>query len=402
MYQETTAAKRIKALTKPIRVIKGGQGAGKTIALELLMIGACQHQPLECTIFQAELTKLKKTAMRDFFKIMKSGGMWNDRNWKAGENIYHFNTGGYIEFVGLDKVDLGKGFRRDIVYFNEINRGGLTLDGFVQIAGRSKVAYADLNPDIDFWLDREIIPQDDCETLRLTFEDNEYCPANEKRTILSYLERGFYDTTLSVTELFDKSNIKHPYWANKWRVYGLGLTGLLEGVVFSNCRICHRVPKDAKYICSGMDFGHNDPWTLVDMYQYNGQIIFDLVFYEKGLSLSDAAKLSKQDFKRIIYCDPSRPDTRDELRRYGVNVYSAKTGKDSINLGIELLQEQEHFFITKRSKEMIEEFKRYKWKEDKQGDTMDVPIDAHNHTVDPARYCALSSLKKNSGQYHVI
>jgi len=403
MYKPTQALKKIQGMTKPIRAVRGGQGAGKTISIEMLMMGSAQLAPLKCTIFQSELTKLRKTAMRDFFDIMKKNKMWNERNWRAGENMYHFpNNGGYLEFAGLDKVDVGKGFRRDIIYFNELNRGGITLDTFTQLQSRAKITYADYNPDTSFWFDEEIIPDDDCETLTLTFQDNQFLPETEVKAILRYLDRGFYDTTLLGEELFKPTNIKNSYWANKWRVYGLGLIGRLEGVVFNNWRECHRVPPTAKYLCSGMDFGYtNDPTTIIDMFEYNGNIIFDEVAYQTGLSLSNIAKYSKQEFVRNIYCDPSRPDTRDELRRYGISVNSATGGRDSVNYGIELIQELPVFYVTKRSHNTKKELRNYKWKENKQGDTTNEPMDNFNHSMDAIRYCAVTKLKKGIGKYDV-
>ena len=70
MYQPTTALKKIASLTKPTRVVQGGQGAGKTIGIEMILQNHAFHVPnREITIIQAELSKLKKTALRDFIKI---------------------------------------------------------------------------------------------------------------------------------------------------------------------------------------------------------------------------------------------------------------------------------------------------------------------------------------------
>ena len=50
-----------------------------------------------------------------------------------------------------------------------------------------------------------------------------------------------------------ESNIKSKYWANKWKVYGLGMVGQLDGVVFNNWKICESIPKDAEFISYGLD-----------------------------------------------------------------------------------------------------------------------------------------------------
>jgi len=151
MYRPTTALSKIAQLSKPVRVVQGGQGAGKTIGIEMIIQNHAQHNPnKEITIIQAELSKLKKTAMRDFEKIMRSFGMWERSRWNKTESTYTFPNNSYVEFIGLDNADVGKGFRRDVVYFNELNKGGITLDTFIQFSSRAAVTYADFNPDKKF------------------------------------------------------------------------------------------------------------------------------------------------------------------------------------------------------------------------------------------------------------
>ena len=79
MYQPTTALKKIAKLSKSTRVNQGGQGAGKTIGILMIILNHGMHNPdREITIIQAELSKLKKTAMRDFQKILRSYDMWDE------------------------------------------------------------------------------------------------------------------------------------------------------------------------------------------------------------------------------------------------------------------------------------------------------------------------------------
>ncbi len=60
------------------------------------------------------------------------------------------------------------------------------------------------------------------------------------------------------------------------------MIGNLEGVIFENWNQIDTIPKDAKLVGRGMDFGYtNDPTTMVDVYQWNGEYIFDEVMYAK-------------------------------------------------------------------------------------------------------------------------
>jgi len=68
---------------------------------------------------------MKKTIMRDFLKILKSLDMYKDENWNKTETVYKFSKGWNIEFVGLNKAEVGKGKRSNVEDFNENNRGGI-------------------------------------------------------------------------------------------------------------------------------------------------------------------------------------------------------------------------------------------------------------------------------------
>ena len=51
--------------------------------------------------------------------------------------------------------------------------------------------------------------------------------------------------------------------------------------------------------------------------------------------------------------------------------------------------------VTKRSLNLINEIRNYKWKEDKiTGELLNVPIDKYNHALDAVRYVALNKLSK--------
>ena len=97
MYHPTTALKKISKLNKPTRILQGSQGAGKTIGVLMLFINHCQHnKDKELTVLQGELSKAKKTVLRDFIKIMKANGFFERHRWNKSESIYTFPTGSYM------------------------------------------------------------------------------------------------------------------------------------------------------------------------------------------------------------------------------------------------------------------------------------------------------------------
>ena len=48
--------------------------------------------------------------------------------------------------------------------------------------------------------------------------------------------------------------------------------------------------------------------------------------------------------------------------------------------------------ITKRSYNLINEFRNYVWDKDKDGNYINIPIDAYNHGIDAARYWILGEV----------
>ena len=348
MIAQTTALRKIASLKKRIKVIRGGQGSSKTFSILILLINHAASKPdKEILIISSELTKMRLTVIKDFVKIMKSAGIYNDSKFLAG-TLYRFPNGSFIKFIGLDKSDVGKGLRSDVAYFNEVNK--CDAESYRQVASRAKQVIVDYNPDAPFFIDHDVIGRDDCDFLQLTFEDNEMLDENERNEILNYHRLGYgveYDP--KTKEHIEPIN---SYWANLWQVYGLGNIGSLQGVVFSNWSEIDSIPPDAKRVGYGIDFGYtNDPTTTIIGYEWNGQRIYDEVIYQKGLSNSDHAALIKSNdiSKRDVgYADSADPKSIDELCKNGLIVKPVTKGQDSIMYGIGIMQEKS-FLITKRS-----------------------------------------------------
>ena len=58
--------------------------------------------------------------------------------------------------------------------------------------------------------------------------------------------------------------------------------------------------------------------------------------------------------------------------------------------------------LTKGSSNMIQEFRNYKWKEDRDSRILNIPEDHANHTTDALRYATYSLLSRpNFGKYAI-
>lgn len=372
-------------------VIKGGQGASKTISILELIIQALLNSEKEATVLSSELSKMKRTVIRDYKKICKDWGILsNETDFNKSESKHEFANDSYIDFLGADVTDLGKGFRRDILYINEANK--LSIEAAIQFISRAKLTIIDYNPDSIFWGEEFI---NDKNHLTLTFEDNEELPESEVRAILDYKNKGFKNTDLPFDFLFEETNVKSKYWANKWKVYGLGLVGSLDGIVFDNWEECESIPENAQSICAGLDFGFtNDPTACVDVYKMDNCLYVDELLYQTRLTNPEiASKLIPIIGKKTIVCDSAEPKSIAELKSHGMNPEPAEKGADSIRASIEILL-QYKIYVTKRSENLIKELGEYQWLKDKDGKSLNEPSDSNNHAIDALRYVALNKINK--------
>ena len=368
-------------------VIRGGQGAGKTISILQLIIQSLLSSEKEASVLSGELSKMKRTVIRDYKKIVKDWGVLkNESDFNKSESKHEYENGSYLDFLGADVNDVGKGFRRNILYINEADK--MDIDTAVQFISRADLTIIDYNPDSLFWGDDYINKNN---FITVTFEDNEYLKERERNSILDYKIKGFYNLDLPFDLLFKDNNIKSSYWANKWRVYGLGLVGSLAGVVFENWQSVESIPVEARLLGYGLDFGYtNDPTSIIEVYKYDNQRILNEICHEKGLSNSNIAKYITT--RLPCYCDSAEPKSIAELRLYNINALPVTKGADSINFGIQTMQEQS-YLVTKKSVNLINELQKYTWDKDKRtGENLNKPIDKFNHAIDAFRYHEMESL----------
>jgi len=387
MFIRTTAINKIKALEKRIKVIQGGTSSGKTYAvIPILIDRACKFDRLKITVVAETLPAVKEGAMDIFKTIMTDTNRWIEPNWNASSLTYTFGkTKSRIQFKSFDSVGKAKSSgKRDILFLNEANHIDFAIADALMI--RSLETYIDYNPDNEFWVHTEILPQPNSEFLLLTYTDNEALLKETLEDLLIKKQKAFFDCSLSDNLLFQGGNIKNSYWSNWWRVYGLGQIGSLEGVIFNNWEIIPEIPLEAKYVLSGLDFGFtNDPTAVIDKYVINNTPIYDEVLYEKQLTNSQIAK-RLTDKKRFIVADSAEPKSITELSYLGLPIVGAKKGVDSVLFGIQTMQDYDVFYVTARSFNLISELRKYRWQTDRLGNNLNVPIDDFNHAIDAIRY----------------
>ena len=321
---------------------------------------------------------------------------------QAPLEITYIPTGQKIYFRGLDDplkvtsitVDVGSlcwlwieeayeiNSEADFDMLNESIRGEVQNGLFKQVT-------LTFNPWNDrHWLKRKFFDNPDKDTLAMT--TNYTC--NE------WLD----EADLQVFETMKEKNPR------RYQVAGLGNWGIVDGLVYENWKEQEFNVEDVRTANTtsvfGLDFGYtNDPSALfcgiLDL-KAKKLWVFDEM-YEKALSNKDIYNnITKMGFvKEQIIADCAEPKSIDELKYYGLRrIQGAKKGKDSINNGIQWIQELE-IIIHPRCVNFLTEIGNYQWDEDKFGNKVNKPIDCFNHLMDAMRYALEKYITGNKWMY---
>lgn len=233
-------------------------------------------------------------------------------------------------------------------------------------------------------------------------------PWNERH----WLKRVFFDKD---TQRADTLTLTTTYKCNEWldeidrqryedlyitnprraRIVCDGEWGVAEGLVFENTRVedfdVQKTIQRVKETTAGMDFGFTqDPTTLIcvavdfenkRLYLYNEH-------YQKAMLTDDIVKMLKDKGMQHSYISADSAENRliAEIRSKGISrIVPSLKGKGSIMQGIQFMQGFQ-IVIHPSCEHTIEEFNTYTFKQDKEGDWLNEPIDANNHIIDAVRY----------------
>jgi phage terminase large subunit len=319
--------------------------------------------------------------MRDFINILKEYGIYSELNHNKSNSEYVLN-GNLVEFISLDQPTKVRGRKRDLLFINEANE--LFFEDWQQLIFRTTgKIILDYNPSDEFhWIYDRVKVREDAEFYITTYKDNPFLESQ----IIQEIER-----------LKDVDE-------NYWKIYGLGQVGAAKSLIF-NFNLIDTIPENAKFISYGLDFGFtNDPTALVKVYLHDTNLYVKELLYRTGMTNQDIAKeLDRLEIGRReeIFADASEPKSIEEIYRMGWNIKKADKPQGSVNLGIDMLRRYT-LNVTKDSLNLIKEGRNYKYKEDKNGNILNEPADAFNHTMDALRYAIFMKLSKpNYGKYAV-
>lgn len=211
--------------------------------------------------------------------------------------------------------------------------------------------------------DKQYAESEDVSILKTTYKDNHFLADDDIKAM---------------------ENESDPYYYN---VYTLGNWGVLGAVIFKNYEVRDFDTEQFGIYNNGCDWGFSDdPFAFVRVAYERNIIYICKEILGVGLSNEESGNLVKPIIdKEIITCDSAEPKSINDYLKMRINAKGAKKGPGSIEHGIKWLQSKK-IIVHPECKGMLEELSKYKFKEDKNGDVLPIPVDKDNHLIDALRY----------------
>jgi len=371
-----------------IAILQGGTRSGKSYAaIQFLITKALENPNSSISIVRKSFPSLRISALRDFKTILKEWDLWDEDLWYASENSYTFDNGSSIEFLSVQDSERRKGTKRNYLFIDEANECSYADYFQLSIRTSTKIILA-YNPSFptNHWIFQQVLTHPEATRYITTYQDNPFLD----------------DTLVKEIERLEETSPSY------WKVYGLGIEGVVEGLIFDNIQVVDIIPDTAELMGYGIDFGYTNDFTaLVALWKTEDGILFDEICYMKNLLSNQISNFIRAAYnqwgRKEVIADSADPRLIEEIFRNGINIKPAVKGPDSILAGIDTMK-QYKIYLTKKSENMVNEFYSYTFKKNKNEEFLNEPIDSNNHAIDACRYISmfkLSNKRKSYGSYTI-
>lgn len=351
---------------------QGSSRSSKTYNILIWLIKYCLDHPLtRLSICRKTLPAIKGSVFIDFKQILIDMNIYDDKCLNKTEMIYTLPCGSWVEFFSTDDEQKIRGRKRDILFVNEANE--ISFLEWQQLKMRTtRFAIIDYNPSFtdEHWI----------------FELNK-----DPRTfhfITTYKDNPFLEQVI-IDEI---ESLQHKN-ESLWKVFGLGVMAVIEGLIFKEYTIVPGIPNECVKRFIGMDFGFtNDPTAIVEVgFLDHVMYIDELCYRTEMLSKDIIRELKEQCPNRKIISESADPRLVKEIKNAGLNIHAVEKFKGSVEAGLNKMFEY-RLCVTKRSTNIVKELKNYTYQQTKEGKWLNVPIDLFNHSIDAARYVVLMEI----------
>jgi phage terminase large subunit len=221
---------------------------------------------------------------------------------------------------------------------------------------------------------KQYIEKDNLSILKTTYKDNKFLTADDIAALENETDAYYYN------------------------VYTLGNWGVLGSVIFKNWRVEEFDTATFDNYRHGVDWGFaDDPFAYIKSHldKMRKRLYVCDEIEAVGLLNNESAPMVKEKVGNdLVICDSAEPKSVSEFRTFRVNSKGAKKGAGSIEYGIKFLQGLE-IIIHPRCQNFKNEISKYKYKEDKNGNVLPIPVDKDNHLIDALRYSLENDMTNN-------
>lgn len=382
---------------KRYRVVKGSRGSKKSKTAALWYITHLMKYP------QANLLVVRRTA-----RTLKNS-VWSDLQWATERldvakywhstsnplEMTYMPTGQKILFYGLDdgmkitSISVSKGVlcwvfceeAYEITSEDDFNKLDMSIRGKMP-DGLFKQVTLIFNPwSENTWIKKRFfdVPNENVLAMTTTYECNEWLDEQDRK-------------------IFEEMKKNNP---RRYRIEGEGQWGISEGLIYDKVEYKDFDINEIRQIPSikstfSVDFGFTDPCVFICCMidKPNKKIyVFD-EWYKTGATneqLAEQIKIMGYGSQRI-FCDCAEPKSIRELCDLGIRAYPSAKGKDSVNHGIQLIQNYT-IIVSTRCPEFYKEITNYCWSKDKFDKPTDKPEHDFSHGMDAMRYGVTSVIK---------
>jgi len=358
-------------------VLYGGAGSGKSVfAAQKILVRILTEQPHRFLVVRKVARTLRFSVFSLFQDIIAQWNLTPLFKVNKSDMTITCMNGNQILFAGLDDVEKLKSIANITgIWIEEASE--LEQKDFQQLDLRLrgptkhyKQIILTFNPiSALHWLKKVFFDfkKDNATIVKSTYKDNKFIDPEY------------------VKVLEDLKNQDETYY----KIYALGEWGVLGNLVYTNYVIEEIPLDDDRYnaIYYGLDFGYNDPSALIKIGWKDSEIYVLDEIYERHLTNTELIKLcnEKVDKKRLIVADSAEPDRIQEFKKAGFRIQPCTKGKDSVKFGIDWIKRHK-IHIHPSCINTIKEIQTYKYREDKNGNALDEPVDMNNHAMDALRY----------------
>ena len=374
VYDRTLAAQEKTIINR------GGARSSKSYSIAQLLIGKATNASRAILVTRKTMPSLKMTAYKLITDLLKDYGYYDqEMDWQTAPLHYQLGPTTFW-FCSLDEMTKIKSTEFTDIWMEEANEFTwqdyltlkLRLSGKVPEGDRARI-YLSFNPmDAQHWIPTKLCRLPDVLEIQSTYRDN------------PFLTQDYIDTLLALKE-------EDP---NYFKIYAEGEYGSVEGLIYPNFdfKALDGTPDDVYY---GIDFGFTLPTSLVEIAEKDQELYLRELVYQSRLLTSSPepgqetllSLMAAQGIRRgaLITADSEDPRIIEEIYQAGYNIHPASKGPGSVSYGIGRLKRRK-IHIHPESVNLIKEFQGYKWKIDKNGNTLEEPVKFNDHGMDATRY----------------